>query len=202
MAGSALYGRLMRGLSHRAGFRLFRFFERDLTSSKAREPEGLGMRLLSERDALALCAHPDLDLREDAVRAAYARGDVCVGAFAGEDPAGYCWLAFEPLQHLDGVSVAFGRSVVWTYKSLVRPSQRGKGVAAALYRFGDAACLERGRKTSVICVESHNTASVRAAERAGYASAGFGAYIVRPAAVLYWASARVRALGIAFSVAD
>lgn len=163
---------------------------------------GLDVRLQSERDVAALCGEQDLDLREPSVTAAYSRGDFCVAAYDGGLVAGYCWLAFAPLPHLDGVSVKFGRQVAWVYKSLVRPTHRGRGIAPHLYRYADAACRERGRTSSVICVESHNAPSVAAALRAGYADIGRAAYVRRGPVFLDWYSAPVREHGVSFFIPD
>lgn len=128
----------MRRLARRAGVRVFRLFARPLAD---REANAIGwpnikLRIIQEVDLLPLCADADLDLEQGRIKAAYARGDLCVGAY---DHAGllvgYCWLAFSALPHLDGVWVDFGPEVVWRYKSLVRPSHRGRGIASALYRF-------------------------------------------------------------------
>ena len=178
---------------------MFRFVTREIEGHRPRPaPAGIDLRLLRETDVLALCADPELDLRCASVKAAYGRGDLCVAAFEGSAVAGYCWLGFAPLPHLDGVWVSFDRRVVWTYKSLVRPSHRGQGVAAALYAFGDTVCLDRGRTQSVICTETHNRASIRAGLRAGYAPAGYGAYRVRGKRLMPWCSPRAKALGVGF----
>jgi GNAT superfamily N-acetyltransferase len=197
-----MYGRLMRALSRRAGLRLFRFFCRDLRSEpeQAVMPVGIELRQVAEAEALALCGDAELDLRPEPVTAAYARGDLCVAAFDGAGIVGYCWIAFEPLPHLDGVWVAFGSDVAWTYKSLVRPSHRGRGIAPALYRYADARCSERGRALSLICVESHNGASVAAALRAGYVASGHAAYIRRGTTLHTWRSPAVARQGVKFSV--
>lgn len=194
----ALHAKLARQLSRRAGLRFFRLFSRSLEPERPRSPAGVGVRLLSERDALDLCGDPQLDLRREAVAAAYARGDLCVAAFDADALAGYCWLAFAPLPHLDGAWVRFAGSVAWVYKSLVRPSHRGRGIAPALYRFADAACLERGRGSSVICVESHNRPSVSAALRAGYAPAGYAGYLLRGSRLVTWSSAAAKGQGVSF----
>lgn len=193
----SLSGRLLRGLSRRAGLRLFRLFSRPLQDPPAPSPT-LILRRMDERDMLALCADPSLDLREEGVRAAFARGDVCVAALDDSALAGYCWFAFAPLHQLDGVWVAFGPQAAWTYKSLVRPAYRGRGVAPALYRYADAACREHGSRTSLISVESHNAPSIRAALRAGYADAGRAGYLCRGRHLLPWYSAAASRHGVRF----
>lgn len=196
---TSMYGRLARGLARRAGLRVFRMFSRPLESGLPRAlPEGVELRLLREREVLELGRDAQLDLRQESVAAAYARGDFCVGAFDAQTVAGYCWFAFAPLPHLDGAWVEFGRRVAWTYKSLVRPAHRGRGIAPALYRFADAACLERGRGSSVICVESHNRSSVRAALTAGYAPAGYAGYLLRGSRLVSWSSAAAKGQGVSF----
>lgn len=160
--------------------------------------KGIDFSLLRETDVMALCSDHSLDLRHDSVAAAYARGDVCVGALEGEAVAGYCWLALAPVPHLDGVWVKFAQSVGWTYKSLVRPTHRGRGIAPALYRFAGAAYLERGRTCAVICVESHNRPSIRAALRAGYESGGYGGYVLRGKRLRAWSSPAARERGVTF----
>lgn len=149
---------------------------------------------------MALSRDADLDLREDAVAAAAARGDLCLGAFADGGLVGYCWFAFAPLPHLDGVWVRFGPDIAWVYKSFVRPSHRGRRIARSLYRYGDRACRERGRNSSLICVESHNLPSVRAALAAGYGNLGGAGYLRRIGAFVQWRSPAVRKRGVSFFV--
>lgn len=192
------YGRVLRGLARRAGLRVFRVLSRPLEAVSA--PSPLAPRRLREDEVLALCADPQLDLREDAVRAAFARGDLCVAVPDGDTVAGYCWFAFSPLPHLDGVWVEFGSHAAWTYKSLVRPSHRGRGIAPGLYRFADAACRERGRTLSLICVEEHNAPSIAAALRAGFAPSGRAAWVRRSGAVRTWHSDAVTQQGVRFYV--
>lgn len=192
----ALHAKLARQLSRRAGLRIFRLFSRPLEPGRPRPLAGVGVSLLSQRDVLDLCGDPQLELRQEAVAAAYARGDLCVAAFDADVLAGYCWFAFAPLPHLDGVWVRFAGSVAWVYKSLVRPSHRGRGIAPALYRLADDACLERGRSYSLVCVESHNRPSVRAALRAGYAPAGYAGYLLRGSRLVTWSSAAAKGQGV------
>ena len=194
-----LHAKLARWLHLHAGLRIFRMFSKPLRPERAPEHvTGVDFRVLREADVMTLCSDPDLDLRPESVAAAYARGDVCVAAFDGEALAGYCWLASAPLPHLDGVWVKFGQSVGWIYKSLVRPSHRGRGIAPALYRFADATYRGRGRTHSVICVESHNRPSIRAALRAGYESGGYGGYLRRGKGLRAWCSPAARERGISF----
>ena len=189
--------RLARGLLRRAGLRLFRFFARPLEAAPP-ALAGFDIRALRPADLAALGRDPALDLRQEFVSAAQSRGDFCLGAYEGDRLAGYCWFAFAPLPHLDGVWVRFGSDIAWVYKSFVRTSDRGRGIAPALYRFADPACRERGRNTSVICVEFDNAPSAQAALRAGYAVAGRAGYLRRGPVFFQWGSAAARARGVSF----
>jgi GNAT superfamily N-acetyltransferase len=195
-----MFGAAMRRLARHAGLRWFRFFERSLDQAASHAPpdEGLQLRFMPPGEIGALWRDRELEVREEMARAASERGDLCVAAYDGALIAGYCWHAFAPIPHLDGVWVRFARHVAWPYKSFVRPSYRGRGIAQRLYRFADAAGIERGRSTSVICVEAHNTRSVAAALRAGYRGAGAAGYLRRGNVFRDWYSAPVRRLGVSF----
>lgn len=199
-----LRAKVMSRLVRHAGFRLFRFFSRSVDGNAATgSPPMASLRSMDEAEVVALCSDPELDLREDSIKAAFQRGDLCVGAFDGGTLAGYCWLAFSPIPHLDGVFIEFSDDVVWTYKSLVRHSHRGRGIAPALYRHADAACLQRSRCRSLICVESHNVPSISAALRAGYQNAGSAAYVRRGSFFADWyAPGLVQHYGVSFFVPD
>ncbi len=190
-------GLLARG----AGLRLFRFFRRDITRQTASTAadNSLIVRCLDENEVFGLSTDRDLDLRPEMIRHALEQGGLCVGAFRREDLAGYCWLAFSPVPHLDGVWVDFHRHAAWTYKSFVRPQYRGQGIAKALYVVADAACIERDRRFSIICVESHNRPSVSAARKASYADCGYAAY-VKGRTFAAWLSPGARQAGLRFYI--
>ena len=164
----------MGRLARHAGVRVFRVFARRLKAGA--ESADHDCRLLSEEAVLALCSERSLDLAPGKVRAAYARGDLCVGAFSWGELIGYCWFAPSAAPHMDRAWIDFPQDVVYTYKSYVRPPCRGRGYAAAMYRFADRLWLERGRSSAILCVESHNFASVAAARRAGFSPAGYACY--------------------------
>jgi GNAT superfamily N-acetyltransferase len=172
-----VYARTMSRLSRHARLRVFRIFDRALDHRPGAPGPGMDYRLLSEAQTLELCAEPTLDLAPAKARAAYSRGDVCAAAFIKSELAGYCWFAFSAAPHMDRAWIDFPSEVVYTYKSYVRPVHRGRGIAGALYRFADPLWLGRGRRRAMICVESHNLASIAAAKRAGFSSAGYAGYL-------------------------
>jgi ribosomal protein S18 acetylase RimI-like enzyme len=178
MGPRAAYARIMPRLARHAGLRVFRMFVRKLDADVRDRPAGaLDYRYMSESDVLALCEDPSLELTGSKARAAYGRGDLCVGAFDSAHLVGYCWFAFSATPHMDGLWLDFPSELVYTYKSYVRPAFRGRSIAGAMYRFADPVCLERGRSHAVISVESHNWRSIAAAERGGFSAAGYAAYV-------------------------
>ena len=193
------YVRVMSRLGWQAGVRVFRIFGRRLRAWTGAAAPRVDCRLLPEREVLALCADPVLDLVPSNVQAAYRRGDLCVGAFQDGELAGYCWFALSPSPLMDGAWLEFPDQVVYTYKSYVRPSFRGRGIAAALYGFADAHFLERGRTHAVLCVESHNRPSIAAAGRSGFAEAGYAAYLAG-ARLGAWRSRAAAGYGLRFFV--
>jgi GNAT superfamily N-acetyltransferase len=197
------YALMMRMLGRRAGIRAFRFFRRSLDpEAPAVSLPGLELRVLREPDIAEYYARPELDLQSGKVRAAFARGDLCDGAFEGRQLVGYCWFAFAPLPHLDGVWVDFHTRGVWMYKSLVLPSHRGRGIAPALYRFTDRLCAERGRGFSISCIETHNRPSIAAIRRTGYAPAGYAGYFCRERRLLPFSSPAAQDMSVRFYMPD
>ena len=168
--------RVVGRLARRAGLRVFRIFARTLEHEPL-EREDVECRVLDRGEVLALCADASLGLDPGKVIAAYARGDSCAGAFDRGRLAGYCWFALAPAPHLERAWIEFARDVVYIYKSYVRPEFRGRGIAAALYCFADERFLARGRRRALLCVETHNRASIAAAARCGFDPAGYAAYI-------------------------
>jgi GNAT superfamily N-acetyltransferase len=196
-----LYARLMAGLGRYAGLRIFRVFDRALGSPVPAVAGGLDYRLLDAREVLAHCDDASLELAHSKVRAAYARGDVCAGAFYGAQLAGYCWFAFSAAPHMDRAWLDFPSHVLYTYKSFVRPALRGRGIAAVLYPAADALAKERGREAAIICVEAHNGSSIAAARRGGFAPVGYAAYAGR-GRLKAWCSPAAARYGLRFFVPE
>lgn len=163
-------------------------------------PNGIEFRLLDEDQIRRHGSDPEFDLSAARMKAARARGDVCVAATHRGGLAGYCWFAFEPLPHLDGVWVRFPQDALWVYKSFVRPAYRGLGIASRLYDFAESVGPERGRDCSLICVESHNSPSISAARRAGYGDSGRAGYMRLGGTFRDWYSDSIRSRGVGFFV--
>jgi len=170
------YAAVMERAGAWLGVRAYAVFRRTLGGAGAARPTDLAFRMVPESDVLRVAADPHLDLCALSVRAAFARGDLCVGAFDGGKLAGYAWFAQAPAPHVMGLQVRFAAHVVYTYKTLVRPQYRGRGIAPALYAFPDAHFRALGRSEAALCVDTHNRASIAAARKSGGALAGWLAY--------------------------
>src|SRR5687767_891670 len=97
-----VFSLLMHQAARRGGLHVLGVYYRRLGDAAARALEpGLSCRRLDEPELLALCADPELELREAMVR----EGNTCVGAFAGGELAGYVWFAYRNAPHVNGVRV-------------------------------------------------------------------------------------------------
>lgn len=189
----------MHQLARRGGLHVFRVFHRELDPSATwAYPVGYDFGVLSEGEAAAACADSELDLSEKAVREAYRRGSVCIGARAAQDLAGYVWFAFDTAPHLQGVWVRVPPQAIYRYKAYVRPAHRGKGVAPALYRFADTVFRGRGRQYVVNCIATHNFASISASRRSGAQTLGYLGYWQKGERYVAFHSSAVRRFGLRF----
>jgi GNAT superfamily N-acetyltransferase len=190
-----LYAKLMRRLSR--WLFICRVMVRDL--SRAGPPAGaLHYRVLTGDELLAHCADAELELSARQVRAAYARGDVCVGALENGVLVGYTWSGFGRAPHVEGIWVEVEVQARYNHKTFVRSAWRGKRIAAGLALAADALCLDRGLHRSISLVETHNRASLRAFGRVGYRAAGIAGYVQICGRLLAFRSPGARRHGVRF----
>ena len=153
---------------------------------------------LTEDEVLAWCSDPELELDEARVRAAYQRGDVCVAALDAGRVIGYMWFAFGPVPHIRGIWVKFGPAARYSYKSFIRPSYRGRGIAPQLYRRANEICPRRGRVLNVLMVDIDNEASLRASYAAGRVPVGYAGFFTLLGLTFTFRSPGARRCGFAF----
>jgi ribosomal protein S18 acetylase RimI-like enzyme len=162
-------------------------------------PSGLDYRVLEEQDLLDYCGDAELDLRQPAVRAALAAGDVCVGALDRGALVGYVWYSFRSAAHVDGVRVQVGPRLRYAYKVHVHPRHRGRGIARELLARGAELCPRRGRELGLSFVAPDNAASLRAFAAAGWRRAGYAGYVKWRGRFRAFASAGAARAGAGFS---
>jgi len=138
--------------------------------------ERFTFRRLDLEDALVAARDPALLLREGAVRTAFARGDICVGAYDGDRLVAYTWRTLSQAPVTDTVRIRLLRkSMRYGYKSLVLPPYRGMRLSHSVARFWDHNFLAMGVDHDVGYVALHNLASMRSTfrepnrKRIGYA---------------------------------
>lgn len=165
----------------------------------AREVDGLRYGALAEAEALAWCADAELELSEASVRAAYARGDICVGARENGAPVGYLWYAYGPTPHIGEVWIDCGPRARYSYKAFVRPSHRGRGIAPELYRQAYWIAPLRARTATLLAIDLGNDASLRASLRAGRRVVGYAGFLMRGGRLVFaWRSPGAKKYGFRF----
>ena len=158
------------------GVHLWQVFARRLGAGQSREPSGVELRFAPADELRSQWSDPELEFTEAKARDAFARGEMCVGAFDGPRLVAYAWYAVEPAPHSNGLWMDFDRRVVYIYRAFVAPRYRGRGIASALFRFADQLFLERDREIAVLCIAANNKPSLVAARRSGAHSVGYCAY--------------------------
>ena len=194
-----VYGTLMHQVAKRGRLHVLRVFRRELGRPAHRAaPPGLELRVLSQAELLAHCRDPGLDLREAMIHGMLRRGDLCLGALDGGTLLGYVWFAYQSAPHVDGIWVKVPPRAVYRFKSFVRPSSRGMGIAAALYAVADGAVVRPGLDSVVSCVAVQNLASIAATLKSGSRPLGTLAYWQAGRWFVAFHSRSVRRLGLRF----
>lgn len=158
------------------GLHVWRVFARRLGAAQLRTPAGIELRCVGADELRSQWCHAELEFTEAKAQEAFARGEVCVGAFDGARLVGYAWYALAPAPHSNGLWMDFDRRAVYIYRAFVAPRYRGRGIAPALYRFTDRLFLERGREVAVLCIAANSKAPLAAARRSGAHAIGYCAY--------------------------
>ena len=193
--------RVLSALRRRLGLHVCRVMVRELGSARrTRAPEGadLEFRALRACELLRWCRDPALELEPEQVRAAWLRGDRCLGALHGERLVGYLWLAYGPTPHTDGLWVEFHPDARYSYKKFVLPDYRGKRTAHGLSALADSDAFTRGRRFAINFVALENRASLKATRRSGSRTVGYAGYLRWGAAVIAFRSRGARAYGFRF----
>jgi hypothetical protein len=147
------------------------------TAARPRKDTALSYRLLGTQEVQDLCADPELELSESFVAAAAGRGDVCVGAFDGEKPVGYAWLAFAAAPYQDSVWVTFDMRACYAYKAFVRPGWQGREIERTLRIVADDLCIWSGKSFAISFIDWRNQASLVEAQRSGAQTVATAGYV-------------------------
>lgn len=174
----AIYALLMVRLHRHIGLAICRVTARPLTTgaTPASQPQR-EYKVLTEAELVRFSRDPDLEMAEEFVRAAYKRGDICVGALRNGLLIGYSWFAFDTAPHLDGLWVSFPPQARYGYKSFVRPAFRGSGITTDISLYSDSISRQRGKTSGIGFIDTHNFASYRATHRSGGRTVGYAGYL-------------------------
>lgn len=123
------------------------------------------------------------DLPESFVRRALAAGDQCFAIFHGDTLANYSWYTKATNQFSATLLLDFDQRWVYQYRAFTLPAYRGRRLHAIGMTNALAACLERGDRGLLICVDASNKASLTSCLRMGYRVFGT-IYSVAPARLL------------------
>jgi GNAT superfamily N-acetyltransferase len=164
-------------LGRRCGLYLLRVTSRPVHAFSAEAVAEVRCGMVGEAELRRWCADPAMELRLPAVRAALARGDVCIGAWQGEVPVGYQWLAFAAAPHVAGIWVQFDERDCYAYKKLVLPAYRGRRIAALLSAQADDIAAAKGRERVLSLIAVDNTTSWKAARRTRSESVGYVGFL-------------------------
>lgn len=102
-------------------------------------------RPVTVEEALNAASDPDYRMSADFVRAAFGRGEVCLGAFEGNRLAAYTWRNYDVAPGPDNVWIRLlGSGSVYGYKTLVHPDYRGRRLNTTLGRSYDDGFMRQG----------------------------------------------------------
>ena len=163
------------------GIFLARVMTRPLQET-ARAGSVLEYAVLAEPDLASAYRDPSLNLHPAAAAAAFARGDACVGALDAGRLVGYLWYSYAATPHAGDVWVDVPRHARYAYKAFLLPEYRGRGLGEEMYTCAGAACPRAGRTTGITYVLVDNTASIVAAQRAGWRTEGYAGYVEKAGA--------------------
>lgn len=190
---------VMSSLRKHFGFHLLRVLTAPLDNLPAVHVEHpqLAYVPMTEREVLAWCEDPAMELEPRQVLASYARGDLCVGVADGGHPVGYVWFAFGSAPHAD-VWVEFDATTRYAYKAFIRASYRGRRISQELYTRAGEICPRRGRTKALVLVYTDNRVSLRASRRAGRRAVGSAGYLKCFGRILPFRTPGAEAFGMRF----
>lgn len=192
----SLYMRLM--IRNASWLNVSRAMERDLrkTFASHEAASGFSFRIADQEELTFASEDPQLDLPPDFLRRALLRGDICVGAFDGQQLVAYAWRSFRETPHSVGLVLRFSKRYRYAYKSFTRPEYRGRRLQERITPLADGLCIERGHTHGISFIETHNYPSLAMARHA--VPVGFLGYVKVFGRVFTFRSPAVRRRGFGF----
>lgn len=161
-------------------------------------PSDVSFRLVEHRELLLFLEDPEIPLSKTFVDDAVSRGDICVGAFAGDRLVAFTWRAFRSTPHAHGLMFSFAKPYRYGYHAFTLPAYRGMHLQEALSKITDALCIERGHTHGMAFIEICNYPSLTMTARTGSERVGIVGYIRLLGGVFPFRSAGARRKGVGF----
>jgi hypothetical protein len=127
---------------------------------------------LDEETLLGAQRDSDLDLPDEFVTEAFAKGDSCYGFLDGDRLINFGWFSTAPTILCDDRMVCVPSGYVYSYKDFTHPSHRGQRLHAIGKTMALRAYLGLGYRGMVCSVSSTNLASLRSLHRVGAKEVG------------------------------
>lgn len=192
-----LIARTAQLLERRAGIHLSRVIERPTAGNPPPTAvPGLRCSRLTQTQLGRWSRRADLELGAPQIRAAFSRGDVCIGAFLEGRLVAYQWLAFDPAPHVAGLWVEFGEGDCYVYKKLVLPGYRGRRIGEALNAYANRIAAQLGARRMVALIDLSNRASWQSSRRSGSRTFGYAGYVRWLERAIPFCSAGARSGGV------
>jgi hypothetical protein len=129
---------------------------------------------------------PDLDMSQEFVAEALAKGDECFGILDGPTLAAYSWYSSKPTRTIpDQLFIHFDERYIYMYKGYTRERYRGQRLHAIGKTLSLQTYMARGLRGMISLVEFRNSDSLRSAKRMGarvvgsfYIVALFGHFLI------------------------
>lgn len=138
---------------------------------------GIAYRVVQAEELVEASSDPALELNQDFVQAATARGDIAFGAFDGAIMVAYVWRSLGAAPHTPDLWVKVDRPYCYVYKSFTRPSYRGHHIGPAIQLFSDVEMSKRGYEYRAGFVSITNYASLAAGKHMGSGPIGYAGFI-------------------------
>ncbi len=190
--------RVKRSLRTHFDWLLAGIYRAPLKRTRKREPPGVTAKLATFDDLLPYVDVPDWHLQRDFVKAALARGDLCVLGYLHGELATYGWVSYAVAPHKGTIWVKIGAGHRYNYKAFTAMAFRGRHLRGS---YGLLAERDRqeGVTHSLSFIDVNNTASIKSELRNGGRRIGYAGYVRCFGLFVPFATPKARRHGFGFT---
>ncbi|MCW8196027.1 hypothetical protein F6455_14635 [Proteobacteria bacterium 005FR1] len=117
-------------------------------------------------------------MKDEWLKGAIRRGELCAAVFEGEEMLSYTWRAFGPTPHEnDLLEVHFDSRYVYGFYSYTRPDCRRQGLQHAADFVSDSYLYDMGYTEGIGWIETHNYPSLISQQKRGAFCVGYAGYL-------------------------